>query len=65
MGVLLVPTLLTGTWLAVLGGNALHLELSGKADMVTAVSQDIAGAIYHYSMDLRFLIRQGLFSPSS
>lgn len=46
MGVLLVPTLLTGLWLAVFGGTAIHLELFGNGGIAAAADEDVTRALY-------------------
>lgn len=46
MGVLIIPSLLSFLWLSVMGGTALNLELSGVADMVGPVSDDVATGMF-------------------
>jgi choline/glycine/proline betaine transport protein len=46
IGVLLVPTLVTFLWLAVMGGTALHLTLEGVDAIVAAVNRDVSLAFY-------------------
>lgn len=46
MGVLLVPTLLTGLWLIIFGGTALHVELFGSGGITAAVNQNVTGGLY-------------------
>ncbi|MEM6788983.1 MAG: BCCT family transporter [Myxococcota bacterium] len=46
LGVLLVPTLVTFSWMTVFGNTALHLQLTGAADIAAAVDDDTATAIY-------------------
>jgi choline/glycine/proline betaine transport protein len=46
MGILLVPTALTGLWLAVFGGTAVYLELYGDARIGEIVDRDAARALY-------------------
>ncbi len=46
LGVLLVPTLLTFLWFSVFGGSALYLELNGIGDIVGAVNDNIATALF-------------------
>ena len=44
--VMLVPTLLSFIWLSVFGGSALSLQASGVADIVSAVKNDVATALF-------------------
>ncbi|WP_019583931.1 BCCT family transporter [Thioalkalivibrio sp. ALE16] len=46
MGVLLVPTLITFFWLALLGGTALHAEVEGIANIAERVSEDLTMATF-------------------
>ncbi|MCB0395206.1 MAG: BCCT family transporter [Flavobacteriales bacterium] len=46
LGVLLVPTLLTFIWLSTFGGAALHLQITGMADIVGAVNDNVATALF-------------------
>src|SRR5215204_4715691 len=46
LGVLVVPSLVTFVWFGVLGGSALNLELSGGGNIVDAVSQSPAAALF-------------------
>ncbi|HMQ63387.1 MAG TPA: BCCT family transporter, partial [Flavilitoribacter sp.] len=46
LGVLLVPTLLTFLWFSVFGGSALYLELNGIGNIVGAVNDNIATALF-------------------
>lgn len=50
LGVLFVPTLVTFCWFSIFGGTALHLQLSGQADLASVVSSgdanQTATAIY-------------------
>ena len=39
IGVLLIPSGVTFVWFAILGGTALHLQLSGAANLTDAVAQ--------------------------
>ncbi len=45
-GVLLVPSLVTFVWIALMGGTALHGELFGDAEIVEAVNEDVAIAVF-------------------
>lgn len=45
-GVLLLPTLVTFVWIALMGGTALHGELFGSGGIVDAVNEDVAGAVF-------------------
>jgi choline/glycine/proline betaine transport protein len=45
-GVLLLPTLVTFVWIAVMGGAALHSELFSGGGIVDAVNKDIAYALF-------------------
>ncbi len=55
MGVLLVPTVLTGLWLTVFGGSALYLELYGGGGITEAVQKNVATALFdllqHFPLD--------------
>ncbi len=46
LGVLVVPTLVTLVWIAVLGGTALHYEMTGAAAILEAVREDVTVALY-------------------
>jgi choline/glycine/proline betaine transport protein len=46
LGVMLVPTLLSLVWMATFGGAALDLEVSGAVDLVAAVNDDVATALF-------------------
>jgi len=46
IGVILVPTLLSFTWMSVFGGSALYMQMNGIADIVAAVNQDVATAMF-------------------
>ncbi|MCA9581497.1 MAG: BCCT family transporter, partial [Myxococcales bacterium] len=46
LGVMLVPTLVAFLWLTVFGNTALHLEMTGKAEIAQAVDNDVSTAIY-------------------
>lgn len=45
-GVLLVPSLITFVWIALLGGTALNMELTGTGSILEAVREDVAAALY-------------------
>ncbi|OOC48251.1 MULTISPECIES: BCCT family transporter [Thioalkalivibrio] len=45
-GVLLVPTLITFFWLALLGGTALHAEVEGIANIADQVAEDLTMATF-------------------
>ncbi len=46
LGVMLVPTLLSFIWMSVFGGSALSLQASGAADILAAVNNDVATALF-------------------
>ncbi|MEJ2691809.1 MAG: BCCT family transporter [Candidatus Thiodiazotropha sp.] len=46
LGVILIPTLLSFVWMSVFGGSALFLQSHGVADIVTAVKDDVATAMF-------------------
>ncbi len=46
LGVLLVPTLLSLLWMSVFGGTAIYLEMNEIANIATAVSTDVAIALF-------------------
>jgi choline/glycine/proline betaine transport protein len=45
-GVLLVPSLITFVWISLLGGTALHMELTDSGTILDAVREDVAVALY-------------------
>ncbi len=45
-GVLLVPSLITFVWIALLGGTALYMELTDTGTILEAVRQDVAVALF-------------------
>jgi choline/glycine/proline betaine transport protein len=45
-GVILIPTLLSFIWMSVFGGSALSLQSHGVADIVAAVNEDVATAMF-------------------
>jgi choline/glycine/proline betaine transport protein len=46
LGVILIPTLLSFIWMSVFGGSALFLQSTGAADIVAAVNEDVATAMF-------------------
>jgi choline/carnitine/betaine transport len=46
LGVILIPTLLSFVWMSVFGGSALFLQSHGAADIVAAVKDDVATAMF-------------------
>jgi choline/glycine/proline betaine transport protein len=46
LGVVLIPTLLSFVWMSVFGGSALFLQSHGIADIVSAVEEDVATAMF-------------------
>ena len=46
LGVILIPTLLSFIWMSVFGGSALFLQTHGIADVVSAVKDDVATAMF-------------------
>ncbi|MET0064933.1 MAG: BCCT family transporter [Candidatus Thiodiazotropha sp.] len=46
LGVILIPTLLSFVWMSVFGGSALFLQSHGMADIVSAVKDDVATAMF-------------------
>jgi choline/carnitine/betaine transport len=46
LGVMIVPTLLSLVWMAAFGGSALSLQASGAVDLVAAVDEDVATALF-------------------
>ncbi len=54
LGVILIPTLLSFIWMSVFGGSALFLQSNGIADIITAVNDDVATAMFvmlhHYPL---------------
>jgi choline/glycine/proline betaine transport protein len=46
LGVILIPTLLSFVWMSVFGGSALQLQAHGIADIVAAVKDDVATAMF-------------------
>lgn len=46
LGVMLIPTLLSFVWMSVFGGSALYIQASGAADIVAAVQENVATALF-------------------
>lgn len=46
VGVVLIPTTLSFFWMSVFGGSALYLQGTGGADIVAAVQDDVATAMF-------------------
>jgi choline/carnitine/betaine transport len=46
LGVMLIPTLLSFLWMSVFGGTALSLQTSGVVDIVSAVKENVATAMF-------------------
>jgi choline/carnitine/betaine transport len=46
LGVILIPTLLSFIWMSVFGGSAIFLQAHGAADIVAAVKDDVATAMF-------------------
>ena len=46
LGVILIPTLLSFVWMSVFGGSALFLQSHDVVDIVTAVQDDVATAMF-------------------
>jgi choline/glycine/proline betaine transport protein len=46
LGVILIPTLLSFVWMSVFGGSALYAQTHELADIVTAVNDDVATAMF-------------------
>jgi choline/carnitine/betaine transport len=45
-GVILIPTLLSFVWMSVFGSTALYLQTTGAVDLVSAVNEDVATAMF-------------------
>ena len=54
IGVLLVPSGFTFLWFTAFGNTALAMELSGAAEMVSAVEADVAVALFQFLGNLPF-----------
>jgi choline/glycine/proline betaine transport protein len=46
LGVILIPTLLSFIWMSVFGGSAIYLQSHEIADIITAVKDDVATAMF-------------------
>ncbi len=46
LGVILIPTLLSFVWMSVFGGSAIFVQTHGAEDIVAAVSDDVATAMF-------------------
>ncbi len=46
LGVMIVPSLLSFIWMSVFGGSAISLQLSGSADVLSAVKENVATALF-------------------
>ena len=46
LGVMIVPTLLSFVWMSILGGSAIHLQMSGAGDIASAVNENVATALF-------------------
>lgn len=46
LSVMLIPTLLSFVWMSVFGGAAIQLQSSGAADIMAAVKNDVATALF-------------------
>lgn len=46
LGVMVFPTLLSFLWMSSFGGSALWLEITGAADIATAVNKDVSTALF-------------------
>ena len=46
LGVMIFPTLLSFLWMSSFGGSALWLQITGGADIASAVSQDVSTALF-------------------
>ncbi|MEN8200544.1 MAG: BCCT family transporter, partial [Thermodesulfobacteriota bacterium] len=46
LGVILIPTLLSFVWMSVFGGAALSLQSHGMSDILSAVKEDVATALF-------------------
>lgn len=46
LGVMIVPTLLSFLWMSVFGGAAIWLQASGAADIMSAVNENVATALF-------------------
>jgi len=46
LGVILIPTLLSFVWMSVFGGSAIFVQTHGLEDIVAAVNDDVATAMF-------------------
>jgi choline/carnitine/betaine transport len=46
LGVMIIPTLLSFVWMSVFGGSAIYLQSTGAADIVSAVNDNVATALF-------------------
>jgi choline/glycine/proline betaine transport protein len=46
LGVMIFPTILSFLWMSSFGGSALWLQITGKADIASAVSKDVSTALF-------------------
>jgi choline/carnitine/betaine transport len=46
LGVIFIPTMLSFLWMSIFGGAAISLQASGTVDIVTAVKDDVATAMF-------------------
>jgi len=46
LGVMIIPTLLSFVWMSVFGGSAIYLQSTGVADIVAAVNENVATALF-------------------
>lgn len=46
LGVMLIPTVLSFMWMSVFGNSALYLQTQGLVDLVAAVNEDVATAMF-------------------
>ena len=46
LGVMIIPTLLSFVWMSVFGGSAIYLQSTGVADIVSAVNDNVATALF-------------------
>ena len=46
LGVVVVPTLLSFTWMSIFGGSAIFLEMNNIADITTSVNSNVATALF-------------------
>lgn len=46
VGVMAIPTLLSFVWMSVFGGSAIYLQITGQADIATAVNANVSTALF-------------------